>query len=104
MNNHFGVKVNDAVIELFSGCFDKISGERNALPDSSLVARVPISLHDSPISLLANGFRGVVSMITDPLCRSSRTTERYRASEFCCQETVRLSAPSCCRIGRSLPC
>nr|WP_128618086.1 wax ester/triacylglycerol synthase family O-acyltransferase [Mycobacterium lepraemurium] len=45
VKNHFGVKVNDVVIALVSGVLRQYLAERNALPDSSLVASVPISVH-----------------------------------------------------------
>jgi diacylglycerol O-acyltransferase / wax synthase len=45
VKNHFGVKVNDVVMALVSGVLRQYLAERNALPDSSLVASVPVSVH-----------------------------------------------------------
>ncbi|UKO61371.1 wax ester/triacylglycerol synthase family O-acyltransferase [Mycobacterium avium subsp. paratuberculosis] len=45
VKNHFGVKVNDVVMALVSGVLRQYLAERNALPNSSLVASVPISVH-----------------------------------------------------------
>lgn len=45
VKNHFGVKVNDMVMALVSGVLRQYLAERNALPNSSLVASVPVSVH-----------------------------------------------------------
>lgn len=46
VKNHFGVKVNDVVMALVSGALREFLTERGELPDSSLVAMVPVSVHD----------------------------------------------------------
>ena len=46
VKNHFGVKVNDVVMALVSGVLRKFLLDRGELPDNSLVAMVPVSVHD----------------------------------------------------------
>ncbi|MGE2833539.1 WS/DGAT/MGAT family O-acyltransferase [Mycobacterium sp. SMC-4] len=46
VKNHFGVKVNDVVMALVSGVLRRYLLERGELPDNSLVAMVPVSVHD----------------------------------------------------------
>ncbi len=46
VKNHFGVKVNDVVMALVSGVLRTFLLNRGELPDNSLVAMVPVSVHD----------------------------------------------------------
>jgi diacylglycerol O-acyltransferase len=46
VKNHFGVKVNDVVMALVSGVLRRFLLDRGELPDSSLVAMVPVSVRD----------------------------------------------------------
>jgi WS/DGAT/MGAT family acyltransferase len=46
VKNHFGVKVNDVVMALVSGVLRRFLLDRGELPNSSLVAMVPVSVHD----------------------------------------------------------
>jgi len=46
VKNHFGVKVNDVVMALVSGVLRKFLDDRGDLPENSLVAMVPVSVHD----------------------------------------------------------
>jgi diacylglycerol O-acyltransferase len=45
VKNRFDVKVNDVVMALVSGVLRQFLADRNELPDSSLVATVPVSVH-----------------------------------------------------------
>jgi len=46
IKNHFGVKVNDVVMALVSTVLRRYLDDCGQLPDSSLVAMVPVSVHD----------------------------------------------------------
>lgn len=46
VKNHFGVKVNDVVMALVAGVLRRFLLDREQLPDATLVAMVPVSVHD----------------------------------------------------------
>ena len=46
VKNHFDVKVNDVVMALVSGVLRTFLADRGELPENSLVAMVPVSVHD----------------------------------------------------------
>ncbi|HXA90294.1 MAG TPA: wax ester/triacylglycerol synthase family O-acyltransferase [Mycobacterium sp.] len=79
VKNHFGVKVNDVVMALVSGVLRQYLAERNALPDTSLVATVPVSVHgksDRPGRNQVSGmFSSLQTHIADPVERLEAIAE-----------------------------
>ncbi|MCV7349796.1 WS/DGAT/MGAT family O-acyltransferase [Mycobacterium parmense] len=73
VKNHFGVKLNDVVMALVSGALRQYLAERNALPDASLVASVPVSVHgrsDRPgRNQITAMFSSLNTQIADPAHR-----------------------------------
>ena len=79
VKNHFGVKVNDVVMALVSGVLRQYLAEGNALPDTSLVATVPVSVHgksDRPGRNQVSGmFSSLQTNIADPVERLKAIAE-----------------------------
>ncbi|WP_319446352.1 MULTISPECIES: wax ester/triacylglycerol synthase family O-acyltransferase [unclassified Mycobacterium] len=73
VKNHFGVKVNDVVMALVSGVLRRFLLDRDELPDSSLVAMVPVSVHDKSDRPGRNQVSGMFSKLNtnveDPAAR-----------------------------------
>lgn len=73
VKNQFGVKVNDVVMALVSGVLRQYLTDRNELPDSSLVASVPVSVHgksDRPgRNQVSAMFSSLHTQMTDPVER-----------------------------------
>jgi diacylglycerol O-acyltransferase / wax synthase len=73
VKNHFGVKVNDVVMALVSGVLRRFLLDRDELPDNSLVAMVPVSVHDKSDRPGRNQVSGMFSKlntnIEDPAVR-----------------------------------
>ena len=73
VKDHFGVKVNDVVMALVSGVLRQYLAARAALPDSPLVASVPVSVHgksDRPgRNQVSAMFSSLHTEITDPVER-----------------------------------
>jgi WS/DGAT/MGAT family acyltransferase len=73
VKNRFGVKVNDVVMALVSGVLRQYLAERNALPESPLVASVPVSVHgksDRPgRNQVSAMFSSLHTQIADPVAR-----------------------------------
>jgi WS/DGAT/MGAT family acyltransferase len=74
VKNAFGVKVNDVVIAIASGALRKYLDARDELPDRSLIASIPVSVHDrtedkegtTKVSFM---FSSLASDIEDPVER-----------------------------------
>ena len=77
--NHFGVKVNDVVMALVSGVLRQYLAERGALPESPLVASVPVSVHgksDRPgRNQVSAMFSSLHTQIADPVARLRAVAE-----------------------------
>jgi diacylglycerol O-acyltransferase / wax synthase len=79
VKNHFGVKVNDVVMALVSGVLRQYLAGRNALPESPLVASVPVSVHgksDRPgRNQVSAMFSSLHTQIADPVERLKAIAE-----------------------------
>ena len=79
VKNHFSVKVNDVVMALVSGVLRQFLLDRGELPDSSLVAMVPVSVHgrsDRPGRNQVSGmFSRLETQIADPAERLKSIAE-----------------------------
>lgn len=79
VKNHFGVKVNDVVMALVSGVLRRFLLDRDELPESSLVAMVPVSVHDKSDRPGRNQVSGMFSTlgtdIDDPAERLKTISE-----------------------------
>jgi diacylglycerol O-acyltransferase / wax synthase len=79
VKKHFGVKVNDVVMALVAGALRQYLLERDALPESPLVAMVPVSVHDKSDRPGRNKVSGMFSSlethIADPGARLKAIAE-----------------------------
>ncbi len=79
VKNHFGVKVNDVVMALVAGVLRQFLLDRGELPDSSLVAMIPVSVHDRSDRPGRNQVSGMFSkletQIEDPAKRLQAIAE-----------------------------
>ncbi|TDZ42471.1 WS/DGAT/MGAT family O-acyltransferase [Mycobacteroides franklinii] len=73
VKNHFGVKVNDVVMAICAGALRKYLDDRGELPDNSLVAMVPVSVHEKSDRPGRNQVSGMFSRletnVDDPVTR-----------------------------------
>src|SRR4029078_1979729 len=93
VKNHFGVKVNDVVMALVSGVLRKFLADRGALPDNSLVAMVPVSVHEKSDRPGRNQVSGMFSkletQIEDPGEASRRLPNRIPLPSNIVRRSVR---------------
>ncbi|HEU0190947.1 MAG TPA: wax ester/triacylglycerol synthase family O-acyltransferase [Mycobacterium sp.] len=79
VKDHFNVKVNDVVMALVAGVLRKFLADRGELPDTSLVAQVPVSVHgksDRPGRNQVSGlFSKLETQIADPAARLEAIAE-----------------------------
>jgi diacylglycerol O-acyltransferase len=85
VKNRFGVKVNDVVMALVSGVLRNYLLERGELPDSSLVAMVPVSVHDRSDrpgrNQVSGMFASLHTEVPDPAERLKAIAEGSRAAK-----------------------
>ena len=87
MKNHFGVKVNDVVMALVSGVLRKFLDDRGELPDSTLVAMVPVSVHDKSDRPGRNQVSGMFSSLETHIDAPAERLKAICRGEFRCQAT-----------------
>ena len=87
VKNHFGVKVNDVVMALVSGVLRKFLHDRGELPDNTLVAMVPVSVHDKSDRPGRNQVSGMFSRLETNIEDPAERLKVHRRSEFRCQTT-----------------
>lgn len=79
VKNHFGVKINDVVLALVAGVLRTFLQDRGQLPENSLVAMVPVSVHDKSDRPGRNQVSGLFSRletnIEDPAERLKAISE-----------------------------
>ncbi|MDT5148132.1 MAG: diacylglycerol O-acyltransferase / wax synthase [Mycobacterium sp.] len=85
VKNRFDAKVNDVVMALVSGVLRQYLGERNTLPESSLVASVPVSVHgksDRPgRNQVSAMFANLHTEIADPVERLKAIAQANSAAK-----------------------
>src|ERR1700756_3874865 len=85
VKNRFGVTINDVVVSLCSGVLRRCLLERGELPDTPLVATVPVSVHDKSDRPGRNQttwmFCRLDSQISDPAERVRKTASGNTAAK-----------------------
>lgn len=79
VKDHFGVKVNDVVTALTSGALRRYLLERGQLPDHTLIAMIPVSVHDKSDrpgrNQVSGMFARLETTIADPVERLKAIAE-----------------------------
>ncbi|MFD4181007.1 wax ester/triacylglycerol synthase family O-acyltransferase [Rhodococcus sp. NPDC058514] len=77
VKNAFGIKVNDVVLALVGGALRQYLADRDELPESSLVAMVPVSVHDTSdrpgTNQISGMFTQLGTQIADPVERLAQS-------------------------------
>jgi diacylglycerol O-acyltransferase len=85
VKNAFGCTVNDVVLALCSGGLRKYLDDRGELPDSSLVAMVPVSVHGKSraggTNKVSGMFASLASDVADPVERLAAIAEQNRIAK-----------------------
>ena len=87
VKNHFGVKLNDVVMALVSGVLRQYLLDHDDLPDSSLVAMVPVSVHGKSDRPGRNKVSGMFSSLQTDIDDPAERLKCHRRGEFGCQGT-----------------
>jgi diacylglycerol O-acyltransferase / wax synthase len=85
VKNAFGTTVNDVVLTMCSGALRTYLDDRGELPDASLVAMVPVSVHGKATgggtNKVSGMFASLSSDIADPAERLAAIAERNRVAK-----------------------
>lgn len=93
VKNHFGVKVNDVVMALVAGVLRRYLMDRDELPDSTLVAMVPVSVHDKSDRPGRNQVSGMfASLYTDIEGAAERLKSIAEANSVAKQHSAAIGA------------
>ncbi|MGY1896139.1 WS/DGAT/MGAT family O-acyltransferase [Nocardia gipuzkoensis] len=82
----FGVKVNDVVLTVVAGALRTYLAERDELPDRSLIASVPVSVHESTrhtagVNKVSTLFARLGTDVADPVQRLREVAENNRGAK-----------------------
>ncbi|MFC4128403.1 WS/DGAT/MGAT family O-acyltransferase [Nocardia rhizosphaerae] len=82
----FGVKVNDVVLAVVGGVLRRYLDDRDSLPERSLIASVPVSVHDSTthtagINKVSTLFCRLGTDVADPVARLSQLATANQAAK-----------------------
>ncbi|MBF6229504.1 wax ester/triacylglycerol synthase family O-acyltransferase [Nocardia abscessus] len=82
----FGVKVNDVVLTVVAGALRAYLAERDELPDRSLIASVPVSVHESTrhtagVNKVSTLFARLGTDVADPAQRLREVAENNRGAK-----------------------
>ncbi len=87
VKDYFDVKVNDVVMALVSGVLRQFLLDRGELPESSLVAMVPVSVHDKSDRPGRNQVSGMFSSLQTHIADPVERIKAIADGEFDCQTT-----------------
>jgi WS/DGAT/MGAT family acyltransferase len=86
VKDHFGVKVNDVVMALVAGALRQFLLDRDELPETSLVAMVPVSVHDKSDRPGRNQVSGMFSRLETQIVDPVRRLEAIAAANSVAKE------------------
>lgn len=86
VKDHFGVKVNDVVMALVSGVLRKYLLDRAELPEASLVAMVPVSVHDRSDRPGRNQVSGMFSSLQTQIAEPAERLQAIAGANVAAKE------------------